>query len=88
MLRYADTAHNDQSEPLSYPFWIVCVSGPALILSGYVHAALLKWNPHIVPFAGAAVSFHTCVDVNNTIMYNYGSYIHYMPSYMMLYAVK
>ena len=58
MYRNPDTKDgpNDKDDPLSYPLWIVCTSGPVLMLTAFVHGAL--WWPYS-PYIGAIVSSPT-----------------------------
>ena len=48
---------NDKSQPYSYPYWMVCFSGPFVIVTAILHAAL--WKP-ISIIMGAIVSSAHC----------------------------
>ena len=45
---------NDRSDPSSYPYWVVCFTGPLVIVTAFFHAALTR-KP-ISPVMGAIVA--------------------------------
>ena len=48
----------DESQPYSYPYWMACISGPFVIVTAVLHAAL--WKP-ISNIMGAVVSSVICL---------------------------
>ena len=50
----------DRDEPFSYPYWIVCISGPFVFAAAVIHAAI--WKPYSL-IVGAIVSYERWADV-------------------------